>query len=340
MQFCALVVRNGDHLLAGVPLGIRKVRSPCGTIRVAEIVGTAAVPTRGMGLTDKACFVARPNAPDSLRLLVTTCLNLFDRTDVLLLKGLDRESLSGHLTNSSLKNCSNVHQESRSVSPYLFLNQTWEEYLKSRSKNFRKQLTRNIRKFDAIRGAKITRMTPEDSADVWLSELLSVNRRSRQAEQGTNLFRHPALQDFFVELIPELTRNGWVNLHFLRLDGWAMAYELCFDFKDRLFSYNSGFDSEIANLSPGTLLTAAIIEKACQSKKCEYDFLRGDEAYKYRWTDSCRQESELIALSGNLRSRLFACLDLDLRKRLKSNPWIEQTISRVNGFASRIRYSG
>ena len=45
--------------------------------------------------------------------------------------------------------------------------------------------------------------------------------------------------------------------------------------------YNSGFDPRLARFSPGLLLKAYLIKKAIEEKYQIFDFLRGDERYKF-----------------------------------------------------------
>jgi CelD/BcsL family acetyltransferase involved in cellulose biosynthesis len=48
--------------------------------------------------------------------------------------------------------------------------------------------------------------------------------------------------------------------------------------------YNSGYDpSQFSHLSPGIVVTARCIEHAISLGRSEFDFLRGDEVYKYRF---------------------------------------------------------
>jgi CelD/BcsL family acetyltransferase involved in cellulose biosynthesis len=59
---------------------------------------------------------------------------------------------------------------------------------------------------------------------------------------------------------------------------------LCFDYNNEFLLYNSGFDPEqFAHLSPGNVLTAYTIQDAIRLGRSRYDFLRGDEIYKFRF---------------------------------------------------------
>ena len=55
-------------------------------------------------------------------------------------------------------------------------------------------------------------------------------------------------------------------------------------YKGRLLIYNSGYDpANYAELSPGIVLTSYIIEDAIKRSLKVFDFLQGNEVYKYRF---------------------------------------------------------
>ena len=77
----------------------------------------------------------------------------------------------------------------------------------------------------------------------------------------------------------ELTR-----LFALRLDGETQAALYCFGYGDRVSYYQGGFEPTLARLSLGTVLTARAIGSAIAEGREVFDFLRGDEPYKAKWT--------------------------------------------------------
>jgi CelD/BcsL family acetyltransferase involved in cellulose biosynthesis len=330
-EFVAPVVRDGETLLAGVPLALRRA---CGTT-VAEIVGTGPVPTRGMGLADKADLVVRRDAPAAWPRLAGVVTRLLERVAVLDLKGLDE----GSPTPSRLTPCAprpgSVRTLARSVSPYLVLPASWDEYLGSRSGGFRKHLRKYRRLLEQAGAMEIVRLEPDQPLEAWLSEVVAVNQASWTAGRGTNLFRHPRIRAFLLDLLRETARQGWLDLHVLRVGGRAVAYELCFDFAGRVFSYNSAYRRELGRASPGTLLTAAVIEAACRRGRTEYDMLRGDEAYKARWSDRRRGELQLLLPAARPLARLYCSLGIQAKARLRSSRRLADLADRLRGVKSR-----
>jgi CelD/BcsL family acetyltransferase involved in cellulose biosynthesis len=71
---------------------------------------------------------------------------------------------------------------------------------------------------------------------------------------------------------------------FAVMEGRQAAALFNYDYNGRVWVYNSGFDPEaFSHLSAGVILTAKAIEKAIENGRTAFDFLRGDETYKYRF---------------------------------------------------------
>ena len=337
-RFMALVVRDGSRLLAGVPLALRPVRHLGLSLTLAEIVGTGPVPTRGMGLADKIDFAVREDQPAALDCLCAGLVDLLGDVQVLEIKGLQEASpVAERLAAASLRS-SNLRAMERSSSPYLPLPSNWDAYLGSRSGNFRKHLRKYWRKLGEIGTVEALRLGPEDDCRAWMSDALEVNQASWKASRGTNLFRHPKLEAFFLDLADAMARKGWFDLHLLRLDGRTVAYEYCFDFGGRVFSYNGSFLPEYGKLSPGTALTAAVLQAACERGRIEYDMLRGEEEYKARWSDECRHETHLVLPARSLLARQHTFWAISMKSMIKRSPWMRETADRIFGLLSRIRH--
>jgi CelD/BcsL family acetyltransferase involved in cellulose biosynthesis len=77
--------------------------------------------------------------------------------------------------------------------------------------------------------------------------------------------------------------NGYLWLAFLEIRGQPAAAAFNFDYKNKIWGYNSGLSREHMELSPGWVLLGHQIEWACEHGRYEFDFMRGDEEYKYRF---------------------------------------------------------
>lgn len=88
---------------------------------------------------------------------------------------------------------------------------------------------------------------------------------------------------FFETVMPALRDKGWLQLNFLVIDGEPAAAYLNFDYDNMILVYNSGLNpNKFSHLSPGIVLLSYNIQHAIQQKRRVFDFLRGNENYKYR----------------------------------------------------------
>ena len=76
---------------------------------------------------------------------------------------------------------------------------------------------------------------------------------------------------------------GWLQLAFLEVDGQKAAGYLNFDYLNRIWVYNSGMDRRFMDLSTGWVLLGYLLQWANEHKRSEFDFMRGNEDYKYRF---------------------------------------------------------
>jgi CelD/BcsL family acetyltransferase involved in cellulose biosynthesis len=101
----------------------------------------------------------------------------------------------------------------------------------------------------------------------------------------------PKKADFLTQPMREQMRstahaafeNHWLWLAFLEVEGQKAAGAFNFDYRNRLWGYNSGVDRRFIELSPGWVLLAYTLQWAADQGRTAFDFMRGNEEYKYRF---------------------------------------------------------
>jgi CelD/BcsL family acetyltransferase involved in cellulose biosynthesis len=88
---------------------------------------------------------------------------------------------------------------------------------------------------------------------------------------------------FHREWIELAHRNDWLRLRLLRVEGKIIGAIYAMAFNQTVYYYQAGFDPEMKAFSPGNLLVAQTIKEAIEEGRSQFDFMRGDEAYKRRW---------------------------------------------------------
>ena len=172
------------------------------------------------------------------------------------------------------------HEEVYRPTPRIPLNGSFEEYLSRIDKKQRHEVRRKMRR--AAESEKNVRFTIVNGTEDINAEInaffeLMVQEPSKQE------FLHPAMREQLTVTIQNAHKYGYLWLAFLEIDEAKTAASLNFDYKNKLWGYNSGVSREHMELSPGWVLLAHTIQWCCDNGRYEFDFMRGDEEYKYRF---------------------------------------------------------
>ena len=163
--------------------------------------------------------------------------------------------------------------------PVLALPESWDAYLAGLRGKDRHELRRKTRRLEAeLPGSKVRQVSAGEGWQAALSEFLVLHRASRV---GKAKFMDERMERFFRAALEALSRVGLARLWFLDAADGPVASFVCLEYGDTVGLYNSGFDPARARLAPGIVLLGHLIRDAIERGKRVFDFLRGEEAYKY-----------------------------------------------------------
>jgi CelD/BcsL family acetyltransferase involved in cellulose biosynthesis len=170
--------------------------------------------------------------------------------------------------------------EIEDVCPIIPLPETWDDYLMSIDKKQRHEIRRKLRKADAA-DTRFIIVGNEHDIRAEMEIFIDLHQKSTPEKDK---FMDAQMQGFFFEVAQVLQDNGWLQLAFVEMYGEKTAALLNFDYGDAILVYNSGYDPmQYRHLSSGIVVTARCIEHAISLGRNKFDFLRGDEVYKYRF---------------------------------------------------------
>ncbi len=174
-----------------------------------------------------------------------------------------------------------VEVNQQDVCPVITLADNWDDYLAGLDKKQRHETRRKIRKIEREAETRWYVVDTEEGLAEAMDVFIDLHQKSTQDKED---FWSDELILFFKAVAVELARAGWFKLYFLEVNGIQAAAMLCFDYNNEFLLYNSGYDpGKFAQLSPGNVLTAYTIQDAIRLGRKRYDFLRGDEVYKFRF---------------------------------------------------------
>jgi CelD/BcsL family acetyltransferase involved in cellulose biosynthesis len=190
-----------------------------------------------------------------------------------------------------------VHREE---SPTMLIGgRSFDEFLASRSKNFREQVRRRERKLRREHEVEI-RLSDADRLAGDLDTLFRLHE-ARWSE-GESSALSGARERFHREFARRALERGWLRLWVLEADGAPRAAWYGFRFAQMDWYYQSGRDPDWERQSVGFVLLSHTIRLAFDDGMTEYRLLRGGEEYKGRFaTDDPGLET--VALPRGLVGR-------------------------------------
>ncbi len=273
-QLWVLEVRADDRKLAGIlPLFIEE-QAERGN--VARIIGSDDV-------TDYLDIIAHCDHIDAVYEALAAFLSE-NRTqfDVLEFSNIREESPTYKIFEQILATCGyEVTLEQQEVCPLFSVPDSFDAYLESLESKQRSELKRKLRRAEGYDEMAWYIVGAEHNLDDELQAFLKLMAASHP--EKAKFLQNPQHIAFFNSFMPVAMEKGWLQLNFQVVEEERVATYLNFDYNNDILVYNSGLaPNKFGSLSPGIVLLANNIQWAIDHKKHTFNFLRGNETYKYQ----------------------------------------------------------
>lgn len=184
-------------------------------------------------------------------------------------------------TRTYLKNKLGFKQKKQDVCPQIELPSSWEEYLDSLERKQRHEIRRKWRKLENEYSHSFRRADKKQGIEQLTNDFTMLHKLSSTDKNDFWTEHHLA---FFRKLLVKSVEEKTLELFFLDINDEPVATMLAFNYNQRFYLYNSGFNpQEYKEVSTGNTLLAYTIKYAIENNFKIYDFLRGDEEYKFRF---------------------------------------------------------
>jgi CelD/BcsL family acetyltransferase involved in cellulose biosynthesis len=302
-----LLLFQDERLFGMVPLAVFKNESLGFSFRILRFIGT--------GVADHLDFCVAPEVRREalaaifdyiMTVLKWDAMDLVDMPENSQNVPLIRELLEKHRVFSAV--------EPAMVCPFLRLNgQRWESfYAERRSKSTRQDLRRRLRRLGELGRLEFRRYEDPESVERIFPQLVALYEKRWKGKNLSLSFAGKQERLFYQKMSAGLSRHGQLHLLTLELDGQVIAFTLSAmkgtQFTWLITAHDPAFDSYF----PGELILIQLLEEVFHYGSFEeFDFTRGEEPYKYKWTDEHRYNLRILVSNRGLIGKItFLALSL------------------------------
>ncbi len=190
------------------------------------------------------------------------------------------------------------------ICPIVEIPEKWEEFWGSLGASTKRGLKRHVNALNASGKWIVEKLNVYDEGRV--KRLFDMHYK-RWNLSNTNSYLQK-LECFEKEVIKYLGYNGCLRHYSILLNGKCIASSFMYDYKGVRYFHKGGYDLSYQKLSPGMVLHLESVRDAIECKMKKYNFLRGNEEYKKRFTKKSNRNYRLILSNNVVKNALFKIL--------------------------------
>lgn len=201
--------------------------------------------------------------------------------------------------------------------PYLPLPSSYENLIAGLHSRRRESVRRVLRKAQKKYDIKFECYISEDSVDEVFSLLVGIYKNSIRGQDKHNGFNRDDYLEFHREIAKAFAKKGWLRLYILWLNDSPTAFIYGYLYKNSFWYYQTGYDKGFSNDAPGSIVLQKVFESVIGEGAEEFDFLKGDEDYKFYYSTRERRTKTInyfrkrgliysLAITRHILSRIMA----------------------------------
>jgi CelD/BcsL family acetyltransferase involved in cellulose biosynthesis/peptidoglycan/xylan/chitin deacetylase (PgdA/CDA1 family) len=214
------------------------------------------------------------------------------------------------------------------VCPIAYLPATIEAYERELQKKLRQTIHRQgkLLSSDGRIAFSVSRTASQLHTD--LPVLFNLHQRRRRTKSERGKFFDQQWREAFLEISLALAQEGFVRLGLLWIDRQPAACLYNLRLRDQEYAYLAGLEPDFARYSPGTLLHHWMIGEAIKDGVRVYDFMRGNEPYKFWWTNEICQTFQMVRARSRVLYRVWRKREA-IRDSIYRSRWVKRVYLTV-----------
>lgn len=205
--------------------------------------------------------------------------------------------------------------------PYILLPKSWDTYFKTLSKHARQHIRNDKERLYSNHKIDFVSLDKLKNISENIEQIRQLDDKRKENKNLQTKFNNNWYLNFHKKIMQRFSTNGWLLINFLLIDNKNCAYQYYFRYENKIYEYQTAFDPEYSKYGVSHILESFLIEAAITDGIREIDQLRGEEPYKFKWTDYARLKVTLNIYDSQLTKKLIFCSERffrDTRKKIKS----------------------
>ncbi|MFC1782579.1 GNAT family N-acetyltransferase [Planctomycetota bacterium] len=190
---------------------------------------------------------------------------------------------------------------------YKPLPSSWDKFIKSLRKKRRDEFkyyeNKLTKMFKNIEYGKVS----NDKKEVYyyMNKLMDLHQTRWKSKDIYGIFSSNSMKNFHFQVASRMSVISCLDLYYLKLENKIVSMLYGFNYNKKIYYYNSGFDIAYKDYAVGMLLIKNIFENCISHGIIEFDFLRGQSPYKFKFMPDKRNTYYLELHQKKLKNYLF-----------------------------------
>lgn len=215
------------------------------------------------------------------------------------------------------------------LNPVVQIGDGFDKYYKLRDKGLHQEIRTTENRLQKMGGWQFAIGQTGAERDEIFSSLVEFHLGRQEGKAGMSVLADPDGQRFFRSLLHRDGMSFSAQISALRIGTRTISAAYSLRCGDSFYYWIPSFDSTIRSVSLGKLHIKCLIEYCHQNGLKRFDFMGGDESYKFQWANDSFPLFSYRSFGTPLLAGAFA-FAIQSRARLK-------TLSRQSGAATAIR---
>ena len=179
--------------------------------------------------------------------------------------------------------------------PYITLPTSWDKYFYSLSQRRRKKLRHALRSLGKSHNVEFKQFAA-DSVEEGLNRFFDLHQRRWQSVNIRGMFSTTKMKEFYRDIASQFLKRNWLHFSCLAVDNNMASGEYGFVYNRKFYALTWAYATRYSKYGVGHLHEMYLIKCAINNHLQEFDFLKGEEPYKFHWTKSTRKYVEAIVI--------------------------------------------